>query len=943
MRTFWGSVCLWALPLLALFWILSDAERVATKHLLEQHRTELVQVAAHYQKLSDPATRIEGFVKRVISGLERGLDCRPLVSQLGREHLEIYLFSGSGKRLQRPGFAQGFQSLSERVLSAILGFHRDPGFSLGKSEGKMLEAFLDDQGVAEMLAESPGRILDLSKAGSLKLAGWFPLASNGADLGYVLARMDSAFLPQDRVIEAARKKLTRLAGGEFTFGWVSLAESQPGHVSGIASFPPEIIEEIRRDRLDPCFQDRDRIFMTTTLENGIRLFAARRIPAPSRVYHDWKLLLAGFAAFLGAFSIWAHRGGLSPTIRLRLVFLFGIAGATGFLLLWNSAETYLVTRKETLLRENRDKAFRLLQKVDTDFQNSLEASAHPFRQMLDEWERRLARNASASSPAWDERLNGILVSAFVADSQGVFQYFFNSMPSKGLVIPWDISGKKGLSLVVQLAIARFNGISEEDEAKVVSASPVKLDHLMSLSARALSRGDREIVRNIMQGQTFNRFSAFARLPQGKAVGVVSVKFNTTRLEQRFLEKMSRRVGRCRTSDGEALHLLALPKTVGSRLRSIPRQRAYEGDVLRIHDAISQNGVFAAEMGSYQGRPSQISGVPGHFLLDYNLFLVFPFSPVQRELEHLFNRWMGLGILTIGFAVFLGNLISSNLVQPLNELTRGIVRLTHSQYRDPVLISTGDELQVIGQGIGKVMEEMQELQVAQAIQEQLVPRASLDGRGWSIKGWSRSPYEIGGDVYDYLLTPSGGVGFYVARIAGKSISSALEMAMTKMAMRVFIDLQILEPTTIFEEFQSRFGTVLPFGKKLEMCFGIFEPAERRLLTVGVGNGRMILFADGIPIPPQKEAASTDVSGIPSLWRQTFLVPKKSRIAAFSSGFLDMPISDSGTLDLEGLQQRFATLHTIAPAEVGPALFSLLDKESGSRRMNTSQTLVVLHVE
>jgi serine phosphatase RsbU (regulator of sigma subunit) len=67
---------------------------------------------------------------------------------------------------------------------------------------------------------------------------------------------------------------------------------------------------------------------------------------------------------------------------------------------------------------------------------------------------------------------------------------------------------------------------------------------------------------------------------------------------------------------------------------------------------------------------------------------------------------------------------------------------------------------------------QELKVAAAIQQSLLPMANRDGQFFSTAAQSIACRAVGGDFYDYVDLPSGEFGFIVGDVAGKGSPAAL---------------------------------------------------------------------------------------------------------------------------------------------------------------------------
>jgi phosphoserine phosphatase RsbU/P len=77
----------------------------------------------------------------------------------------------------------------------------------------------------------------------------------------------------------------------------------------------------------------------------------------------------------------------------------------------------------------------------------------------------------------------------------------------------------------------------------------------------------------------------------------------------------------------------------------------------------------------------------------------------------------------------------------------------------------------------------QLVIARDVQAALLPAGDPDLPGFEIAGVNIPTWEIGGDYFDYLPEPDGGLAIAVADVSGKGIAAALLMATVRAALRV----------------------------------------------------------------------------------------------------------------------------------------------------------------
>jgi len=76
----------------------------------------------------------------------------------------------------------------------------------------------------------------------------------------------------------------------------------------------------------------------------------------------------------------------------------------------------------------------------------------------------------------------------------------------------------------------------------------------------------------------------------------------------------------------------------------------------------------------------------------------------------------------------------------------------------------------------------ELEVARQIQTSLMPPAAPALPGFDIAGFWQVAREVGGDFYDFVLQPAGGMGIVIGDVTDKGVPAALFMALARTTLR-----------------------------------------------------------------------------------------------------------------------------------------------------------------
>jgi len=93
--------------------------------------------------------------------------------------------------------------------------------------------------------------------------------------------------------------------------------------------------------------------------------------------------------------------------------------------------------------------------------------------------------------------------------------------------------------------------------------------------------------------------------------------------------------------------------------------------------------------------------------------------------------------------------------------------------------------------------LRELEIASAIQQSLLPRKFPDTAGYCIFGMCQNAQQVGGDYFDALALPDGGILLVIADVMGKGVPAALLATVLRTAIHARLDLAT-EPGKLLTE-------------------------------------------------------------------------------------------------------------------------------------------------
>ncbi len=182
----------------------------------------------------------------------------------------------------------------------------------------------------------------------------------------------------------------------------------------------------------------------------------------------------------------------------------------------------------------------------------------------------------------------------------------------------------------------------------------------------------------------------------------------------------------------------------------------------------------------------------HIGIDENVFL----ARIDAAKE---NTRVALIAVFFGSTTIIGViLIGSTFISPITKLADEIARISATgQARELSFATRNPEVSRIGQAFNEIMRNLRitqgqltdqtrlrrELQLAQEIQNALLPKQVPTLEGFDIDAAYRAAQEVGGDYYDFFEVDENAIGIVVADVSGKGIGSSMVMTMIRTSMRL----------------------------------------------------------------------------------------------------------------------------------------------------------------
>ena len=237
----------------------------------------------------------------------------------------------------------------------------------------------------------------------------------------------------------------------------------------------------------------------------------------------------------------------------------------------------------------------------------------------------------------------------------------------------------------------------------------------------------------------------------------------------------------------------------------------------------------------------------------------------------------MGVLII--AVFFARKV---IVKPLNTISKEMekFRPTEDVQNANVIdldITSHDEIQDIYQGIRSMQLDLvgqihkistmkseqakkeTEVNIAEKMQKDLLPRAFPDRSDFSIRASLTPSADLGGSFYDYFRADNTRYGLVMADVSGSGISAATFMIVAKTLLKTRI-LAGGSPSRVLSDVNRTLYADNPSGLSVTVWLGIYDPSSRELVYSYAGKEQMAVSQSGedfrIYAAEDRQALGTD---------------------------------------------------------------------------------------
>lgn len=232
----------------------------------------------------------------------------------------------------------------------------------------------------------------------------------------------------------------------------------------------------------------------------------------------------------------------------------------------------------------------------------------------------------------------------------------------------------------------------------------------------------------------------------------------------------------------------------------------------------------------------------------------------------------------------------------------------------------------------------ELQVAQELQEKLLPSPAVVAPDADAAAAVRAAVNVGGDFYALLRLDDRRTGVVIGDVSGHGVHSALVMALALSATGIHLQ-SLRDPARALAALQeSVWDELRSTDMSLALCIAVIDAETQEVRYANAGHPHAFVLAPHVE-PVRLGAQSPALGLVRSTWRNG-VVPwsAQSRLLLFTDGIVDARNGAGARLGEQAVVQVAMTEN--APSTVVQQVFALVDAFTGGQPGDDDLAIVVV---
>lgn len=237
-------------------------------------------------------------------------------------------------------------------------------------------------------------------------------------------------------------------------------------------------------------------------------------------------------------------------------------------------------------------------------------------------------------------------------------------------------------------------------------------------------------------------------------------------------------------------------------------------------------------------------------------VIMDLAEISSSLASVRMQIAKYGLVAAVFGVTVMILVISAILRPIQRLKEAMIRVQQGDFIFQVKASDPSEVGLLTRTFNHMAAKLSELQekmvqqelikkeldIAETIQQGLLPEQLPELPGVEIAAYYDSAEEVGGDYYDYMEIGDGRWAFAIGDVSGKGIPGSLVMSMTRSILRSYVK-AVASPAEALMRTNTVLCKDIPVGMFVTLVLAYLDTKTNRITLASAGHNPAIIRRNG----------------------------------------------------------------------------------------------------
>ncbi|MEK7450127.1 MAG: SpoIIE family protein phosphatase [Planctomycetota bacterium] len=236
-----------------------------------------------------------------------------------------------------------------------------------------------------------------------------------------------------------------------------------------------------------------------------------------------------------------------------------------------------------------------------------------------------------------------------------------------------------------------------------------------------------------------------------------------------------------------------------------------------------------------------------------ILLFLSAKKIDEVLNKVFVSFLGPAVLAVIFGALVGFFIAGQVTKSLKILMSDMDIVSRGNLDHQSYAYSSDEIGILTLTFNRMTKSLKvarekeieakalerELNIAQQIQTNLLPKKIPVITGYDIGTFYRPSREVGGDYYDLIQIDENNLGIIVADVSGKGIPGSMVMTMTRSLVRME-STRNLSPADTLRKINRILATDVRRGMFVTAMYLILNIKAKTILVSSAGHNPLVVW-------------------------------------------------------------------------------------------------------